>query len=93
MALWGVRWALGRAWRGSEAMRIMEDVPIWHQVAAAMITQVGDVYRVVVPLPLKVGDRYLELVVYGSGVNAKVEVQLDVDRLKSHEGPPEPESA
>lgn len=61
-----------------------DDVPCWHQLSAAMITQVGDVYRIVVPLPHKVEGRYVEIVISGIGIDSiGAAAQDDPNRAKA----------
>lgn len=48
-------------------MDYSEDIEVCHQMSACLITQVGDVYRIVIPLPHRVEREYVELVVSGIG--------------------------
>lgn len=62
-------------------MNVAEDVERWHQLTAAMLTQDGEIYIAVIPLPIKVNGQYAELVVRGIGWNNIVaEVRVDLER-------------
>lgn len=62
-------------------MDYSENIDICHQMSACLITQVGDVYRVVVPVPHKVEGEYIELVISGIGQDSiGVASQRDKDR-------------
>lgn len=64
-------------------MNYSEEIDVSHQMCACLITQIGDVYRVVIPLPHKVEGEYVELVVNGIGQESiGVAAQRDRERYE-----------